>query len=1765
MQLAGFKILEKIHENNHSDVYRAIREVDQLAVILKTLKADYPTLKELSEYQQEYRLLKTINIKGITKVYGIESYQRSLVIILEDFGGISLNSYLQQQAKQRLSINVFLEVAIAIVKILIEVHQAKIIHKDINPANIVIHPVTREIKLIDFGIASQLNQEKTSVKNINLIEGTLAYLAPEQTGRINRFLDYRADFYALGVTFYELLTGTLPFNTADPLEMVHFHLAKVPHPPHELVREIPEIISNIITILMAKIPEARYQSMVGLFADLEQCWDQWRTQGSIIPFPLQQADHSCKFEIPQKLYGRDGEIEQLRQAFERVQAGNKQLMLVSGYSGIGKSSLVNEIEDQVSQQRGIFVRGKFDQLQRNIPYLPIINALRELLLQILSETEQSIQQWRSQLSNALGDSPYYLGRNIPELGLILEREITPLDLEHDTIQFDFLLQKLVQVFAQAAHPLVIFLDDLQWADNASLKFIEVLASSSSIHHIFLIGAYRDNEIDPAHPLMRTLKNLESDHIPINQLKINNLTLEDVNQLIADTLKTSVDRTLSLAEICYQKTHGNPFFLNQLLISLSDDQLIFFDEEVQQWQWQTAQLNQLQISDNVVELILIKLRHLPPELQHILSLAATIGNFFDLATLILIDGRSTNQIATQLQQAIAQSLIISVDNHYKIPLLLAAEVIDPNLKIEYCFSHDRIQQAAYSLMSPIDQQQAHFYLGKALLGDMDPSTLGHQLFDIVNHLNWAISCIVEQTDLEQLIQLNLLAAQQAKQTAAFNTAFHYMQTAIELLEAHQLSFEHPFILQLYQQAVEIANLSLNFSQMNSWAEIALHNAHDLLDQGKIYEIQIQAYIAQNQLTEAINTAFKILEKLEIDIPSVVTESDITQAIATTTQHLKQQSIVDLEHLPKITDPKILAVMRILSNVSSACYISRPELYPLVVLKQVNLSVEYGNADNSAYAYATYGLILCATEVDIEFGNQMGTLALNLLTCWQAFSLKAKVFNLVYPFIYVWQQHLRQSLTPLLEGYYAGVDHGDLEFAAYCLYNYCSFNYFVGNPLPQVAETMQRYGEAIAKLKQQTALNFHHLYWQSVLNLMGDATDPSQLVGAVYDETKMLAIHQASNDQYSMAAYYINKLILNYLFQQYAAAMEISQTAKQYIEASKGYPFYALYFFYDSLTQLALYHNSTTQAQILNQVKQNQIKLKNWAYHAPMNYQHKYDLVAAEVARVTGDLWQASELYEQAIAGANKQEYCQEEALAYELAAKFYRHLGRRKIAQNYLIEAHYLYRYWGAIAKVEHLEQRYPQFLPRKLSENALTQTIISSNGTQTNILDLNSIFKVAQALTTALKRETLLNTMMKIIIENAGAEKGYLILSHHGIWRVEASAEVGQPHPQLNTCHLEEVLEKKLPATLINYVIRTQKDVVLNQATNKGDFTTDPYICQARPQSILCLPLIHQGKMNGVLYLENRLTTDAFTPDRLEILQLLSTQAAISLENVNLYETLEEKVSDRTAELTRTLENLKQTQNQLIEAEKMASLGNLVAGVAHEISTPVGTSITISSFLAQETENFLTAVNTGQLKRSVLNQYLQVAQESSQMLLANLTRAGELVNSFKQVAVDQNRLEHRTFNVKTYLEEIVLSLQPELRHQQHRIYITGDDQVTMTSYPGALSQIITNLVMNSINHAYPNQRSGTLSFQIEKQDQQLKLIYCDDGCGIAADHLNKIFEPFFTTARNQGGTGLGLHIVYNLVHQTLKGTISCQSAINQGTQFFMTFPLSLLDKFKDTH
>ncbi|MBE9001976.1 AAA family ATPase [Nostoc sp. LEGE 12447] len=1501
--LSGYQIREQLYSGSRTLVYRAVREADNQAVVIKLLKREYPSFSELVQFRNQYALAKNLEIPGIIKPYSLEPYNNGYALVMEDFGGISLRQFIKEQPQH---LDQSLIIALQLTEILHQLHQQRVIHKDIKPANILIHPDTKVLKLIDFSISSLLPRETTEIQNPNVLEGTLAYLSPEQTGRMNRGIDYRSDFYSLGVSFFELLTGKVPFDAQDPMELVHCHIAKLPPNVCDVNSEIPLVVGEIIHKLMAKNAEDRYQTALGLKHDLHLCIEKLKEIGKIEHFAIGKRDISDRFVMAEKLYGREQEVKILLEAFERVASGTSEFMLVAGFSGIGKTAVVNEVHKPIVRQRGYFIKGKYDQFNRNIPLSAFVQAFRDLMGQLLGESDTQLKQWKWKILTALGENAQVIIDVIPELEQIIGQQSPVVELSGNASQnrFNLLFQKFIQVFTTVTHPLVMFLDDLQWADSASLNLIQVLIGQRESGFMLLIGAYRDNEVSPAHPLILTLEEIKKAGTTVNTITLAPLSQESLNSLVTDTLQCPAAIAQPLTQLVYQKTQGNPFFSTQFLKALHEEGAIEFDPQAGHWQCDISDVQLLSLRDDVVELMAMQLQKLPVATQNALKLAACIGNSFDLATLAIVYEKSQAETATDLWKALQEGLVIPSNDIYKFYQSKSELLIEENEQIEadnkvvvfYKFLHGRVQQAAYSLIPDNQKQLMHLKIGRLLLSVMNETEKEEKIFEIVNQLNKGADLIVLETERETLAKLNLTAAQKAKSATAYVAAIEYATKGIQLLTESCWRQCYDLTLALHDLAAEVACLSGDFGQMEQIVDEVLQNARQLLDKVKVYEVRILADVAQSQQPKAIKTALSALKLFGMSFPEEPTDADITESLQQTQDVLKEKHLEDLLELPEMKDLRGLAVIRILATVTAAVYQAVPALLPLIVCKQVRLSVAYGNAGVSAQAYAWYGVILCGTG-EIDLGDRIGELAMGLLSRFESREFKASTINMVYPFVKPWKHHIQNSLAPLLDGYHSGLEMGTLEYAADCAYNYCSLSFFLGKDLSILEPEMKVYSQVLAQLKQEVAHNYLRVFYQSVLNLLGQSKCSWEIKGVVYDEEMMLPKHQQANDLYAMGTLYINKLILCYLFNEWEQATKVAVNAKQYLNGVSGCFMIPVFHFYDSLTHLAILSNAQGKEcnSLPQEVVSNQKKLKDWANHAPTNHLHKFYLVEAEQYRVLGRMYEAMDYYDRAIASAKANAYIQEEALSNELAGRFYLNWGKEKLAQAYMQEAYYCYARWGAKAKVTGLEQRYPQLLtaivqqPQPLLKPSdtifapsfhSTQTSSSSNITES--LDLATILKASQTLSGEIELEKLLMMLLQIVIENAGAEKCVLMLLRDNRLLIKGTISVNTQPIVLQKIPVEE--SHDIPLKVIYHVKHSLQPVVLADATNHPVFASDAYILSQQPKSILCNPILHRGRFAGILYLENNLTTGAFTSDRVELLNLLCTQAAISLENARLYE-----------------------------------------------------------------------------------------------------------------------------------------------------------------------------------------------------------------------------------------------------------------------------------------
>jgi predicted ATPase/serine phosphatase RsbU (regulator of sigma subunit)/tRNA A-37 threonylcarbamoyl transferase component Bud32 len=1522
INIPGYTIKDQIYQGEHNAIYRAVREIDHSPVVLKLLRDDYPAPQEIVKLRREYEIMRDLDLPGIVRVADLVSYRNQPALVLEDFGGQALSQLI---AAGPIELAGFFYLAVQLVVTLAELHRRGLIHKDLKPANIIVNPLTMMVKITDFGISTRFSQTKPQTSNLRRLEGTLAYMSPEQTGRMNRSIDYRTDFYSLGVTFYEMLSGRLPFDSSDPLELVHAHIARRPPPLHRQNPGVPEMLSAIVERLMAKTAEERYQSAVGLLADLERCRREWQDGGQVRPFELRSADRSERLTIPQVMYGREREIALLHASFERVTGGWTEMLLVSGQAGIGKSALINELQRAISSRRGFYGSGKFDHLQRNAPYAAIIAALREVARQILAEDESTLAWWRSTILTALGPNGQLVIDVIPEVAWIIgrQRPVAEAGPPEARNRFQLVFQRLMRCLSRPEQPLVLFFDDLHQADAASLSLLAGLLSDKQSRGLLLLGAYRDHELSAAHPLRRLLDELETSGTAVQWLRLEPLGEQHIRQLVADTLQSDSAAVARLARLIWKKTSGSPFFVHQFLHAINAEGHLRFNPQLRCWVWDLDAIRAMSSTDNVIDLMVNTIQRLPPATQQYLTLAACFGSSFDLVDVATIADRHPAPALRELWPAIDAGLILPIDLEYTLYLPeVGLSLAGSDVPRSYRFLHDRVQQAAYVLLSDEQRQATHLRIGRMLRNRMAQGGAEDALFDLVNQLNLGRALIDCTAERSELLRLNLRAARQAMAAAAYLPAAAHADTALQLVTVEHWRSDYQLALDVHILAAELAALNAEFATMEQIIDLLIRHAASRLDQVRGHEIRIQSLIARNRSYEALQWARVVLHRLGLHLPQrpgpLRRSAVVLRSYLRLRWHLlrRRQGIRDLANLPAMTDASKLALARLLASVTAAAYNTAPALHILVASRQIELFLAYGNPPEAAYSYTAYGLLLGSSVGDVTASSAFGALALDMLQQQQTNHLAARIVLNVYGFILHRRQAMAKSLEPLRNGFQTGLNSGDFEFAAICAYAYGYHRFWLGHDLVSMAREMQDYSNQVQALKRARPARLIELLRHVMLCLLGETDGPTSLSNEVFDEAQVLDQLQAAHDYTTLCVYHIYKLWLSFLADDLELAEQHSRQAGRHLSAVSQSIFVPVF---DLLCILVMVARPVVPRWLQRQAQRSLVRLGQWARQAPMNYQQKYMLAQAELSRRAGKAGAAREYYDRAIRRARENGFVNDEALACELAGRFHLEHNRPDHAQLYLRDARYAYVRWGARSKVAALDRAYPGLLTSgqagtatggALRSLATLSTIVEP--ASASALDLASVIKASQAISEKLVLDDLLTRLIAIMAENAGAQYGHLILQRDEQLSIEASSVAdGSHHASRGSVPLDGAETPVLARSVVNVVARTREPVLLADASEAEQFVRDPYIVAMQPRSILCLPLLHHAQLIGLIYLENNLTRDAFTVAHLEVLNLLAAQAAISIENAGLYSGLEDLVAERTMRLTEANRQLQALTDQM--------------------------------------------------------------------------------------------------------------------------------------------------------------------------------------------------------------------------------------------------------------
>ena len=1511
-----YVIGECVFDGRKTRVLRA-RGADGAARILKQLRGLYPSPAMLARFTRELEITKAAADDGVIEAHELFAREGTVALVLEDFGACSL---LDARPAGPWPIDELLDVGAKLADALAGVHRKDIVHKDVNPSNVVWNRQAGVVKLIDFGISQVLERE--AARPAATFEGTPGYMSPEQTGRMNRVIDCRSDLYSLGATLYRLATGQLPFPSIDRLELVHAHIARTPPAPHEVDRRIPRAVSDVIMTLLAKRAEDRYQSAAGVAHDLRECRGLAGRRpgaGSAGAFVARARDVDERLRIPQKLYGRDAEVATLLEAFERSATGATGVLLVAGYSGIGKTSLVHEVHRALVGRRGSFVEGKFDQFNRGTPYDSLIQAFRDLARQILTESEERVRAWRARVLSALEGNGRVLTEVIPEFEHLIgpQPAVEELGPEEARNRFQQVMAAFVRSAAAGGDPLVIFLDDLQWADLPSIELIGRLATDPETRHVLFIGAFRDNEVTDTHPLMAAVSQMRDGGARVDTVELGPLGEEDVVALVADTVGRAPGY-VRLAVDCHAKTRGNAFFINRFLEQLHDDGLLSFDSAVGHWVWDGAAIRSQVMMENVVDFLSRSIKRLGGPARESLEHAACIGSAFDLETLAVARDATRQETLDGLREALRAELVVPSDEGF----WYVERVDEEHTNFGYRFAHDRVQQAAHALVGDDRAARIHLRVGRHLLERLDRSGAEQperhpRLFDVVEHLNHGAG-LMDGGERGRLRQLNLAAGQRAMASAAFAPALGYFGKAFGLSREGAWEGGYAETFTLHVEGARAAYLSGDHATMEERVAAAIAHGRCALDRARALEVKIHALVSQQRFHEAVETALEVVEKLGVTIPKQADPADVEGMLVATLARLHDHDLDRVMALPELDDPEVVAVMRVLGGIMSSAYLAVPGLLPLLACHIVQATLDRGVAKESVYGFTILALVLTAIgKVDLAYA--VSRLSLGMLRRWDNRAVQVRNLHVAEGMVGAYVDPLRVALLCGKRVYQLGIATGDLEYACWGLHTMCGNSFYAGVELPAVAAMLAEHLPVIEHHRQRQAAGCTYQFAQMVKNLTGFAEDPARLIGPDYDERTVRKELEAA--RFHGAAFILNTLgtVTRYLFGELAEARAHADSGKELMAGATATYHVVWWHQFRALAILGgigAASSDAARAQALADAAPDLAHLEMLCGFSSVNHRHRVELLEAEKARVEGRLGDATEGYDRAIAASRANGFTHEEALANELACRFHLARGSRTAGRGYLLEALYAYSRWGALAKKARLEEEFRELMAgvRLTQPSAVagetTSSTTSESGSDT--LDLDSLFRAATAISSEMRLESLVDKILDVTVKNAGATRGFLIMEVGGGLRIEAAKDADGASLDVLGKAPERCAE--LSAGVVAYVARTGESVVVTDARLDPRTQADPRVSRHNPTSILCVPVVYQGERSGIVYLENDLTAGAFTPARRQVIDLLAAQAAISIANARLY-----------ADLNRSLEvqvELTNAHRRFVPNQFLESLGH---------------------------------------------------------------------------------------------------------------------------------------------------------------------------------------------------------------------------------------------------
>lgn len=1467
-----FREIEEIYRNNGTLILKAYDLENDRWVALKSAEDEYMAVARLNQYRKELLILNRFDCPSI--VQGIDVVEEGIVaLVLQYVEGVTLRQLI---AEESLTYREKINIAVCLAGTVNEIHRQKVLHKDITPSNILWDRKRECTVILDFNISEVGRSQRISFTNVEGLKGTLAYISPEQTGRMNREIDYRSDYYTLGMTLYELFTGRLPFEEEDYLAIIHSHMAVMPEAPKRVVPGIPTLLSDIIMKLIAKNPADRYQSIEGLTADFDMLKSGDNGQVGF-------KDYSRIFQPAQGLFGREKVVEGLLSHYSSIKDGHPGNIIVSGVSGIGKSSVIKELYTPVTEDDGYFLEGKFDQYANNIPYEAFRTVFNTFISLKLTEDSRSTDAWRDSLLGELSGLGAVLTGFLPDLELLIGQQTPVVELSgiEEQNRFKTVIITFIRSLVSSGKPVVIFLDDMQWMDSASNQLLKELFD---IDRLLIICAYRSDEVDGTHMFSRLIKEVEGAGIIINRVDVNRLNEEAVNDLLLSS-GFDVSSSERYTSWVHKLTDGNPFYIHRLLNRLEAEEHIRYDLQRGFWLIEEAIIDRYEVSDNVAVFLGERISQETDNLRSLLSSASVIGSVFDFGILNAISGDEEEETMSSLLELVAGGYVYHQNGGV------------------YSFAHDQIQQAAYDLMDEQVRRDIHIRVGEYLIYIWRGEGLkGRNLYMAGRHLQMAGDHIGKRIEWLSACEVLTAAAKQSVESAAYSDALSFYETLAAIIGDEGWSDDYEKTLAVYDSMVEVAYMASNHDMVEQLAQKIKSNTQDTLHMATVYQYEIQSLMGMQAYDKALPLMIEALGSVGLDVNLDFGDEQTGQAFTELAKRLGNRQVNDLIDLPVMDNNYRIASMRLLAGVMPLLFNMAPQLLAVVTIHMILVSLEHGNSKYSAYAYAFMGTLLCGVLKDYESGIDYGELSIALIHKMDAVDEIPKNYMLVSQHVFQFRDHLEKVIEMEEKAFRTGIETGDHTYAGFAGHGYCFNYYLAGNELAGTLEVFEDYTEAMVRIGQGTQELFQNIYMQGIWNLMYREELQWELQGKYFDERITLDEMKAQNHRTGLFVYYYMVMEIAYISGAYEKAIEAADALEAHLDGGTGLMHAVICYQYSSLSRLASYDSAddVTKEAYMAKVAENQKQL------APLknsiNYGHRYTIVAAELARIVGDYSEARMLYEEAIHLVDEYRYLKEEGVYRILTAAFYRSNGKRELARHYEISAGECLYAWGAkpLAAQFRISDR---FKTNTAGEGSVyTLRGMTTEYDDRHNMEIHTILKFSQAIAKEIRYESLLKTMLYILLENAGATRAVITNIREDGKTIIAENTTNDSFGMTEVTDIADY--SRIPHKVYNFAAGGRKVVRLDEVMKQGMFSEDPYLKAGEVRSLLCYPIVNQGKIIGVVYLENDLSTGVFSPKRTKVLTMLAAQIAISFENANVYQRLETMVNDRTRDLNQTNEEL---------------------------------------------------------------------------------------------------------------------------------------------------------------------------------------------------------------------------------------------------------------------